>query len=708
MIPYLIHHNFLRSVLTNNQNKYQQSVIQPNAEIRCKNLHHLPWRDQSERIKLSRMEPPIQSKLVQANLLSVPDFHLRSVRLVGKTAEISCPRISLNKIKHILRKHHMEYKESHPCLRVEVPSRILRTESNTYVTKNFSETSVLYINKVTGVFICPLKLLSGSWNQLEKLIETWEFNKKCKPKEPVKQYPVFKKVDTNLSESIQIWWDNCLELKSLESYQFNQLLQCFKLSEKDYSIDHFKEFDVRVNNELNEMYFPIRYISGELVGFKKLYIDDDCLVEELAHAEDTTLSMIPLTHNLDVAWATKATSCVLVGSMIDSISLSARTDQPILCLADWTNLPLNLLPFLEQFTLITIWLGTGTQGVEAAKSFSRKIGESRCRIVSNEWPCAFEVVRRGINVNRIILSAIKPFHEYVTNFDTLRHDVLNEFVQHEQMEGTKWTRFEYLNETLRGFRRGEMTVFTGRTGSGKTTFMSEYSLDLCMQGVSTLWGSFEVKNVRLIRMMMKQFGLINLETNVSEFDRIAEQFSKLPLFFTTFHGTEDVEKVLEAMAHAVYVHDIAHVVIDNIQFMVGAGGGGNLDRFSKQDHCVERFRKFATLQNVHVTLIIHPRKELEEKLSVYSIFGGGKATQEADNVLLLQEESVEESMLKRKSLEIAKNRYAGDLGEMPLQFTKPILSFSKTAGERYRNTIKLTELGSSTKVDEDFDNDENY
>ena len=41
-------------------------------------------------------------------------------------------------------------------------------------------------------------------------------------------------------------------------------------------------------------------------------------------------------------------------------------------------------------------------------------------------------------------------------------------------------------------RRGELTVFTGRTGSGKTTFLSEYSLDLCMQGVNTLWCSFEV------------------------------------------------------------------------------------------------------------------------------------------------------------------------------------------------------------------------
>jgi twinkle protein len=48
----------------------------------------------------------------------------------------------------------------------------------------------------------------------------------------------------------------------------------------------------------------------------------------------------------------------------------------------------------------------------------------------------------------------------------------------------KWTRFPYLNKLLKGHRRGELTVVTGPTGSGKTTFMSEYSLDLCMQGVS--------------------------------------------------------------------------------------------------------------------------------------------------------------------------------------------------------------------------------
>lgn len=56
------------------------------------------------------------------------------------------------------------------------------------------------------------------------------------------------------------------------------------------------------------------------------------------------------------------------------------------------------------------------------------------------------------------------------------------------MQGVKWKRFPTLNKILLGHRRGELTVLTGPTGSGKTTFMSEYSLDLAMQGVSQFFG----------------------------------------------------------------------------------------------------------------------------------------------------------------------------------------------------------------------------
>lgn len=65
--------------------------------------------------------------------------------------------------------------------------------------------------------------------------------------------------------------------------------------------------------------------------------------------------------------------------------------------------------------------------------------------------------------------------------------------------------------------------------------------------------------------------------------------------------------LLQAMSHAVYIHDIGHVVVDNLQFMMGMDFTEK-NRFYKQDQIVSQFRNFATEKNCHVTLIIHPRK----------------------------------------------------------------------------------------------------
>lgn len=56
-----------------------------------------------------------------------------------------------------------------------------------------------------------------------------------------------------------------------------------------------------------------------------------------------------------------------------------------------------------------------------------------------------------------------------------------------------------------------------------------------------------------------------------------------------------------------------------------------------QDAALDKFRKFATEKNVHITLVIHPRKEDEaSKLTTTSIFGSAKASQEADLIVILQ------------------------------------------------------------------------
>lgn len=123
--------------------------------------------------------------------------------------------------------------------------------------------------------------------------------------------------------------------------------------------------------------------------------------------------------------------------------------------------------------------------------------------------------------------------------------------------------------------------------------MSEYSLDLAMQGVNTLWGSFEIRNARLARTMLQQMAEVSLEDNLDKFNTYADAFNKLPIYFMTFQGQQNIKVVMDvrpydiinkrkiwyyvltfhflfqAVEHATYVHDIAHVIIDNVQFMMG-------------------------------------------------------------------------------------------------------------------------------------------
>ncbi|XP_042201743.1 twinkle protein, mitochondrial isoform X2 [Callorhinchus milii] len=175
--------------------------------------------------------------------------------------------------------------------------------------------------------------------------------------------------------------------------------------------------------------------------------------------------------------------------------------------------------------------------------------------------------------------------------------------------------------------------------------------------------------------MLTQFARQRLEEQLEEYDEWADRFEDLPLFFMTFHGHQNIKTVMDTMQHAVYMYDISHIVIDNLQFMMGQEYL-SVDKFSAQDFMIGTFRKFATVNNCHVTLVIHPRKEDDEKeLQTASIFGTAKASQEADNVLILQDKKLASGPGKRY-LQVTKNRFDGDVGVFPLEFDKSSLTFS--------------------------------
>ena len=103
-----------------------------------------------------------------------------------------------------------------------------------------------------------------------------------------------------------------------------------------------------------------------------------------------------------------------------------------------------------------------------------------------------------------------------------------------------------------------------------------------MDGVGTLWGSFEIQNHRMLKKMLFQYAKKDHYYIVNHFDSVASQFEKLPLHLLKFHGNTNIDDLLDAMEYAVYVHDVSHVVLDNLQFMVGDQAMG-AKRFDLQD-----------------------------------------------------------------------------------------------------------------------------
>mmetsp|Transcript_19306 Transcript_19306/g.35559 ORF Transcript_19306/g.35559 Transcript_19306/m.35559 type:complete len:628 (+) Transcript_19306:3543-5426(+) len=385
---------------------------------------------------------------------------------------------------------------------------------------------------------------------------------------------------------------------------------------------------------------------------------------------------------------------VITEGEYDAIAVNSILGVPAVSLPNGaSHLPVQMLPWLEQFQRIYLWLDNDLAGQEAAQKFAKKLGSKRCLIVrppdASGPKDANEALLKSTTeeVKQMIVRAQPIGQDNVVTFRELRESVYQKILKHNEESGIMSKSFNWYNEKTKGFRRGELTVFTGSTGSGKTTLLSQLSLDFCRQGIPTLWGSFEIKNEVLLKKLLMQYAACDLTRNIELFDDFADKFQELPLYLLRYFGSTDIDRILDTMDYAVYAYDVGHIVIDNLQFMLSGQATGTA-KFDLMDATIARFRTFATDKNVHITTVIHPKKvEDDSDLNISSVFGSAKATQEADNIFVLQNRH------KYRLLDVRKNRFDGELGRVGLGFDKSTFNFFElTSAElsELRNNAEFT------------------
>mmetsp|Transcript_23375 Transcript_23375/g.36047 ORF Transcript_23375/g.36047 Transcript_23375/m.36047 type:complete len:146 (+) Transcript_23375:668-1105(+) len=135
--------------------------------------------------------------------------------------------------------------------------------------------------------------------------------------------------------------------------------------------------------------------------------------------------------------------------------------------------------------------------------------------------------------------------EKVVSLNSLSAQIHHRIMNMDKLQGIRSQYFTFYNKMLKGMRKGELSVITGASGSGKTTFLSQLSIDFLTQGVPTLWGSFEIKNEVLGETMVQQFKRQKLDQNKPDLTKTSlEEFSQYPLHFLNFYGSTDWTEVM--------------------------------------------------------------------------------------------------------------------------------------------------------------------
>lgn len=188
------------------------------------------------------------------------------------------------------------------------------------------------------------------------------------------------------------------------------------------------------------------------------------------------------------------------------------------------------------------------------------------------------------------------------------------------------------------YRSGEVTLYAGSNGGGKSLVTGQIALDLIRQGKKVCIASFEMKPKRTLYRMLRQYSQENIEAPafltkpVADHLEALEIFTKNKLWFYDQQGTVTSRQVIAMCRFCAVELNITHIFIDSLMKCVAGE-----DDYNAQKSFIDQLTSVARDHNVHIHLVHHIRKLSSEEVTPNKndVKGTGAIADQVDNVLLI-------------------------------------------------------------------------
>lgn len=213
------------------------------------------------------------------------------------------------------------------------------------------------------------------------------------------------------------------------------------------------------------------------------------------------------------------------------------------------------------------------------------------------------------------------------------------------------TPYPYLDLLTGGLRAGELTVLCATRGCGKSTIAENISVWVADHGVKVMLYSGEVDPAVAVNQMMimgaQDVGLIPAKIPEVGKDIVVVHpmvrervMAKVGNNIMVCGGNISAEALIEHATAAVEDYGVRLVIVDNLMSLQGNTGAGYMDpqKYGSQASIVAALKDFSREANVHVLLLVHPRKytgPAKVGLDMDDISGAAEISNLADTVCFL-------------------------------------------------------------------------